>query len=349
MYYDNQNPFGRDSYRDMMCKEAGRVFSRFHFGIVVYVVSAYVITILADVILALFFKDSYAAIAENIYYQWVMGVFPMYLVGLPLLYLTVRTMPTRTLTKTKMPLGEFLIFFAIAQALMFIGNSIGTTLNEFFAVIKGDEISNSTSELIEESPVWITVLVAVIIGPIIEEFIFRKLLIDRLNQYGTVITVFVSGFSFGLFHGNFYQFFYATLLGILLAYITVKTGNWLYSVIMHIVINFFGSVAVLPIIELSEKLTAELEGLAAGEAVDAVGILTSALAVISYAVFEYGLVISGLVLLFLAFKNKWYILRSTAEINIPREDYFRVVFSNAGTIVFILLSVALFAISIFLG
>jgi len=349
MYYENPNPFGRDSYRDMMCKEAGRVFSRFHFGIVAYVVSAYVITILADVILALFFEDSYTAITGNMYYQWVMGVFPMYLVGLPLLYLIVRTMPTRTLTKSKMPLGEFLILFAIAQALMFIGNSIGTALNDFFAVIKGDEISNSTSELIEESPVWITVLVAVIIGPIIEEFIFRKLLIDRLNQYGTVITVFVSGFSFGLFHGNFYQFFYATLLGILLAYITVKTGNWLYSVIMHIVINFFGSVAVLPIIELLEKLNAELEAFAAGEAIDAVGILTSALAVTSYSIFEYGLVISGLVLLFLAFKNRWYILRNTAEINIPREDYFRVVFSNAGTIVFILLSVVLFAISIFFG
>jgi membrane protease YdiL (CAAX protease family) len=278
-----------------------------------------------------------------------MGVLPMYAIGLPVLLLVVKSMPKRKLETSKMGLGEFLIFFAIAQALMLIGNSIGTALNSFFAAIKGEEISNSTSELIENSPIWITLVVAVIIGPVIEEFIFRKLKIDRLSRYGTGITVFISGFSFGLFHGNFYQFFYAALLGMLLAYITIRTGNWIYSVIMHMLINFFGSVASMPILEMAEEFNTALETFSSGGTVDFSRLLICGLAVTSYVVFQYGLAITGIVLLILALKHRWYGLKNTAEVNIPRQDVFPVVFFNAGTIVFLVTSVLLFGISIILG
>lgn len=349
MYYDNQNPFARDFYSHLMCKDAKRAFSRFHFGLFAYIAIAYVITIVADVAMLIVFNDGYASISENIYYQWIMGVLPMYAIGLPILYAIVRSMPTAKLQTSRLGLGEFLILFAIAKALMMIGNSIGTTLNSFFAAIKGDEISNSTSELIESSPLWITLIVAVIIGPIVEEFIFRKLMIERLARYGAATAIFVSGFSFGLFHGNLYQFFYAAMLGILLAYITVKTGNWLYSVVMHVLINFFGSVAILPIADMMEELAAQLEVLETGGSVNTNRILVCGLAVSSYVVFEYALVIAGIVLLILALKNRWYTLRNTAEVNIPCNDVFSVAFFNAGTIIFTLLSILLFAVSIILG
>lgn len=349
MYYDNPNPFGRDYYRDMMCKEARRTFSRFHFGIFAYVAVAYLITIIADIALMLVFKDSYETITANIYYQWIMGVLPMYAVGLPVLCIIVRGIPSKRLEKSKMNLSEFLILFAIAQAAMFIGNSIGTSLNNFFAAIKGDEISNTTSDLIENSPIWITILVAVIIGPIIEEFIFRKLLVDKLSRYGTLITVIVSGVSFGLFHGNFYQFFYAAMLGMILAYITIKTGNWLYSVVMHVLINFFGSVAVLPVIDLLEEFTEASEALANGEAINVARFLICAMAVVSYSVIQYALVIAGIYFIVLSIKNRWYKLRSTAEVNIPKNDAFGVAYLNAGAIVFVVTSILLFGVSIILG
>lgn len=349
MYYNEDSPFGRDSYRDLMCKDARRSFSRFHLGLFAYIASAYVLGILAELVLLIFFRDSYESIVTSLPYQWIMGVLPMYLVGLPILYLIVKSMPKVKLEKSRLSLGEFLMFFAIAQALMLIGNSIGTTLNGFFGALRGDEISNSTSELIESSPVWITFIVAVIIGPIVEEFIFRKLMIDRLSRFGAGTAILVSGLSFGLFHGNFYQFFYAAMLGVLLAFITVKTGNWIYSVIMHIIINFFGSVAVMPIIEISEKFNAALESIAAGESIDMATLMTSGMAIISYAVIEYSIAIAGIVLLILAIKNKWFKVKSTAEANVPRESLFSVVFLNVGTIIFFALSMILFLISIILG
>lgn len=349
MYYDNQNPFAKDSYRNLMVKEARGTFSRVHLGLLIYIVSAYAISIVADVLLLIFLGDSYESIMGNIYFQWFMGVVPMYAVGLPLLWLTVRNMPTKRLEKSKLSAGEFLIIFAIAQTLMSVGNSIGNTLNGFFGALRGDEITNTTSQLIENSPIWLTLVVAVIIGPVIEEFIFRKLMVDRLARYGSLVTVLVSGISFGLFHGNLYQFFYAALLGMLLAFVTLKTGNWLYSVALHIIINFFGSIVVMPFIDMAEELTAGMEALEAGSTVDGKSLIMAAIGVLSYSIVQYALVIAGAVLIILAVKNKWYKLKESAEVNIPSDDVAISVVFNLGTLLFLAVSLILFAVSVLLG
>ena len=349
MYYDNQNPFGRDSYTTLMIKDTRRAFSRFHLGILAYIGSAYVISIIVDLILFAIMGDSYTSLAENIYFQWGMGVLPMYAVGLPLLYITVRNMPTKNLPKSRLRLGEFLIIFAIAQALMTVGNTIGTSLNAVFGEIRGEEITNSTSELIENSPIWLTLPVAVIIGPIIEEFIFRKLMLDRLSRYGAVVSIVISGLSFGLFHGNLYQFFYAALLGSLLAFVTLKTGNWLYSVILHILINFFGSVLAMPFIDMLAEVEAGIAAIETGAELDILSFANSALLLTSYALIEYALVIVGAVCLALAIKNKWYTIKNTAEVNIPKEEVASAVIFNLGTMLFIAVSLVLCAISVLLG
>lgn len=348
MYYGNQNPFEKDSYRALMSKDARKAFSRFHLGLCAYILVASVATIVIDLLLLLFLGNTYVDFTEGALYPWIMGTLPMYLIGLPTLYIIVASMPKKRFTKTKMSLGEFLSLFAIAQFFMLIGNTAGNTLNEFFASLKGDEITNSTSELIENSPIWLTLIIAVIIGPIIEELIFRKLMLERLSRYGSTLAIIVSGISFGLFHGNFYQFFYAALLGILLSYITVKTGNWLYSVLMHVIINFFGSVAVIPVLEKIEDFMAATEAMEAGEAFDMRSFAFGGMAMLSYMIFTYGIAIAGLFLLIWGFRNKRFKIKNDREVNLPREDAATAVIFNVGTIAFILLSFANFALNIFL-
>ena len=55
---------------------------------------------------------------------------------------------------------------------------------------------------------------------------FRKLLIDRIVPFGQRVAVVVSGLAFGLFHGNFYQFFYAFSLGAVLHIFTAAQGGF---------------------------------------------------------------------------------------------------------------------------
>ena len=47
---------------------------------------------------------------------------------------------------------------------------------------------------------------------------------------------------FGLFHLNLFQFFYAFGLGLMFGYVYMRTSQLRYSIVMHMIINFNGSV-----------------------------------------------------------------------------------------------------------
>ena len=65
MYYGNQNPFERDSYDVIMCRDARKAFSRFHFGILAYIGSAYLISLFIGIFLAIILGEAYITLTEN--------------------------------------------------------------------------------------------------------------------------------------------------------------------------------------------------------------------------------------------------------------------------------------------
>ena len=52
---------------------------------------------------------------------------------------------------------------------------------------------------------------------------------------------------FGLFHGNFGQFFYAFAVGSVFAYVALRTGGIRYTVVLHFLVNFFGMTVSLAV------------------------------------------------------------------------------------------------------
>lgn len=114
--------------------------------------------------------------------------------------------------------------------------------------------SSSTLEMIVSiNPIYTAVTVG-ILGPVFEELIFRKKLIDCTIKYGEGVAILSSGIMFGLFHTSVTQFFYATGMGMLWAYIYIKTGRIRYSIIYHIINNFTVSV-------LTVEIAKQLDGL----------------------------------------------------------------------------------------
>ena len=92
-----------------------------------------------------------------------------------------------------------------------------------------------------QTNIW-NVVFLVILGPIFEEWMFRKQLIDHTRKYGEKTAILLSGLAFGLFHMNLFQFFYAFLLGVMFGYIYMRTSKLRYSTAMHMIINFNGAV-----------------------------------------------------------------------------------------------------------
>ena len=115
---------------------------------------------------------------------------------------------------------------------------------------------------------------------------------------------------------------------------------------MHILVNFFGSVAIMPVMNRLNELYEMLDAMELGEAFDAQSFFLCLAAVASYMVLEYAVVVVGLVILFKAIKEKKHRLPLTAEMNIPSDRVASTVICNVGTIIFLASAVAFIILDI---
>ena len=184
----------------------------------------------------------------------------------------------------------------IALGLMFFGNLIGNALMMTVSALRGVEMVNPVQEaILEAHPLW-TAVATVIVAPIGEEFIFRRLIIDRTRRYGELHAVLLSAVMFGAFHQNFYQFFYAALVGLVFGYVYVKTGRLRYTIALHAAINCLGGV-IAP--ALLRALSPLLEALQSGGTHDTTLLLSqlpALLAYLAYASLLFGAAIATLVI-----------------------------------------------------
>ena len=175
-------------------------------------------------------------------FSYLLSMIPLYLFALPVFLLLLRRLPAvRPLSQ---PIKASAWFGGLCVAFLFmqIGNYIGQVLMNWMALITRHSFENPVSDITSGSPVWLNLIFLAILAPVLEELVFRKLLCDRLLPLGEGYAVVISGIAFGLFHGNFFQFFYACALGILFAYVYVKSGKIIWSMLYHVVINLLGDV-----------------------------------------------------------------------------------------------------------
>lgn len=84
----------------------------------------------------------------------------------------------------------------------------------------------------------ISVIATVITPALVEEFACRGLVLGHLKKYGEGFAIIVSAILFGLVHSNFEQIPFAFLVGLVLGFITVKSGSIWPAVIVHAYNNF---------------------------------------------------------------------------------------------------------------
>ena len=82
---------------------------------------------------------------------------------------------------------------------------------------------------------WICILA--ITPAICEEAVMRGVVLSQYKNVSCAKAAIMNGLLFGIFHMNFNQFFYAFVLGVVMAYLVIITGSILSSVLMHFTIN----------------------------------------------------------------------------------------------------------------
>ena len=273
--------------------------------------------------------------------NWIVSLAPLYLLGIPVCAHLMRSLPAMQLYRTKMSAGRWFKILCICICVMYVGNIIGNIVCALISRSTGLDLSLGLDSLMSNGSPWFSFLFTVILAPIMEEFVFRKVMIDRTIVYGDKAAILLSGLMFGLFHGNFHQFFYAFGLGCILAYVYIRTGSLKYNIMLHMTVNFLGGF-------LSSLLLDRMDytSWASGDPYAGIDLMFNHLgAILGLVLLEVcmiGMAIAGLVLLIKSMKKVE--LRS-GERELPRNEMAGAMFGNPGIILFILMCVGLFVIS----
>lgn len=168
-----------------------------------------------------------------------------YILPFPIFYCLMKKIESFKPEKTDVNIQTFITYTGITITLMWIGNLTGLAITALLSSAIQTDISNPVQQLINSADIWFNLIVISIIAPIFEELFFRKFLIDRTIKYGARVSIILSAVIFAFFHGNLNQFFYALLIGGFFAFVYIKTGKISYSIILHGIVNFMGSVVSL--------------------------------------------------------------------------------------------------------
>jgi membrane protease YdiL (CAAX protease family) len=271
------------------------------------------------------------SLLDNPNLSLLVSMLPTYAIAFPLTSLLIHQVPGVQMKKHNMKPTQLLGAFAISYALMYLSNLAGQFFTNIIGIIKGSPVDDAIADLVSELNPLTAFFVMVLLAPALEEWIFRKLLVDRTIRYGEGTAIFLSGLMFGLFHGNLNQFVYTFLVGAFWAFIYVKTGRLRYTIYLHMALNFMGSVGSLFFLDAISTLEGGSSAMNGFHFL--LGMLIPLAIVIPYLIVVFGLVISGIVLLVTNWKRFRLI---PAELFIPKEKRFSVIFLNAGMILYVL-------------
>ena len=283
------------------------------------------------------------SLLDNPNLSLLVSMLPTYTIAFPLTSLLIHQIPGVQMKKHNMKPAQLLGAFAISYALMYLSNLAGQFFTNIIGIIKGSPVDDAIADLVSELNPLTAFFVMVLLAPALEEWIFRKLLVDRTIRYGEGTAIFLSGLMFGLFHGNLNQFVYTFLVGAFWAFIYVKTGRLRYTIYLHMALNFMGSIGSL--FFLGAISTLEGGSSAMNGFHFLLGMLIPLAIVIPYLIVVFGLVISGIVLLVTNWKRFRLI---PAELFIPKEKRFSVIFLNAGMILYVLFWIIQIVLQLFM-
>lgn len=332
----NRNPFFE------WLKQARRDFSRIGASLCLMVVVWYALATVLEGAL-------YAAVGgKGETPNWVTYVgsgVPLYLIAMPIAVMLMGKSTVIETRKFDMKPGLFFKLLLMCLPMMWAGSVFGSMLS---MVLSNGDATDRVADLAMQTNIW-NVVFLVIVGPIFEEWLFRKQLIDHTRKYGEKTAILLSGLAFGLFHMNLFQFFYAFLLGLMFGYVYTRTSKLRYSTAMHMIINFNGGVLapwVLTRVDLDqlEKVSEAAENGNAAAMEQWASQNVEGLAIMLVYFVLYGAVIlAGFVLFIRNFKKfEFY----TAPEELPRGTRAKTVCGNVGMIMFIMVTCMLTAVNL---
>lgn len=114
--------------------------------------------------------------------------------------------------------------------------SLVSYLFELLLNVFGFSAMQALDAVTGSSDSWTMFIYVGIVAPIAEEIVYRGFALRALAPFGKKLAILTSAVLFGLAHGNIHQIFYATAVGLVLAYVASEYSIW-WSIVLHLFNN----------------------------------------------------------------------------------------------------------------
>lgn len=188
----------------------------------------------------------------NIGYTLMLNHVMLFLVPALIYMLITRSNFKKTFRLNKLSLKNvgFIILLAIlVQPIM----SLCSLISAYF-------FPNNVAEFvgqISDMTYWQMLLIMAVTPAITEEVTIRGVILSNYDEVSPIKAAVITGILFGIFHMSPQQFLYATLLGILMAYLVRITNSIFSSVLIHFLINGWSVTLQKLMTKLTEILNME--------------------------------------------------------------------------------------------
>ncbi len=132
----------------------------------------------------------------------------------------------------KLTVKDISLFSLLGISICFIFNIIVYYLNNIW------NFTNLYSERIVLINLVITIICTGILGPILEEYLFRGIVYNKLKKFNTKYnSMIITSLIFALLHNNYVNIIYAFLISLILTYVYEKYQTIKAPIIIHMVAN----------------------------------------------------------------------------------------------------------------
>ncbi len=196
---------------------------------------------------------------------WILNDAPLYLLAAPVYLLILRLAPDgQEAPREKKPfgIGKYLMALVFCLGATYAISMVTNILVSLIDMLRGSTYTDGIDALANTGGPLQSILFGAVVPALGEEFLFRYMLRRKLRGGGDKIYIVLSGLCFGLFHANVNQIGYAMVVGMLFAYLYLRTGSIWVPIALHFLLNTLGMTVVPALMELGD---AAVMGVVIGE------------------------------------------------------------------------------------
>ncbi|MCT8136597.1 CPBP family intramembrane metalloprotease [Anaerobacillus sp. CMMVII] len=184
-----------------------------------------------------------------------------------ILFLLRQDMAERHLNQERSSKSDAIVWSIAGIFMAFMAQYVAVLIEiSVFGIEPGSENTEMIVELAKATPALM--LVVAVIGPILEEIIFRMIIFGSLyKRFNFWIAAVISSVIFAAVHMDFEHLLVYTFMGIVFAFLYVKTKRIIVPIMAHVALNSFVMIVQVifgdRLMELQRKLE-EMQGFIGG-------------------------------------------------------------------------------------